>query len=307
MVWFFGYYVSWRITASIVTLPACLLFTLMYFLPETPYWLVENDQMDLAKNSLQFYRGPNYDYSKELQEILENHKSKMLNGTSKSLKWILKRLSSKAFLKPFSIVGIIHSLTPLSGFDVHITYMFSILKDTGYTNDPGFVPIIVGIVRVICAAIIPFIIHRCNPKFLFSICQFIIALDMAILGILSFLLTYHPTLPILQYLEWLPMVLIINMIIMRAIGTLPVISILMAESYPTEIRALSASMTDCGALFIGSIIAKTFPGLKNLIGYHGMSILFVTVALINAFWGLLMIPDNRGKSLVKVEEHFEKK
>ena len=99
----------------------------------------------------------------------------------------------------------------------------------------------------------------------------------------------------------------INIILMRAIGTLPVISILMAESYPTEIRALGVSITDCGALFFAVIMTKTFPAFKSVVGYHGMCIFFTVMGIINALWGAIMIPDNRGKSLVKVEEHFEKK
>ena len=49
MVWFLGYYVGWRITSFLVSVPLTVFFTLMYFLPETPYWLVENDQIESAK------------------------------------------------------------------------------------------------------------------------------------------------------------------------------------------------------------------------------------------------------------------
>ena len=49
MVWFLGYYVGWKITSFLVSIPLTVFFTLMYFLPETPYWLVENDQIESAK------------------------------------------------------------------------------------------------------------------------------------------------------------------------------------------------------------------------------------------------------------------
>ena len=41
----------------------------MIFLPETPYWLVENNQIEAAKNSLIFFRGTDYDVDSELNEI----------------------------------------------------------------------------------------------------------------------------------------------------------------------------------------------------------------------------------------------
>ena len=103
------------------------------------------------------------------------------------------------------------------------------------------------------------------------------------------------------------MALMINMIIMRAIGTLPVLSILLAESYPTDIRTQAVGFSDCGFLFIGTIITKTYPDIAACIGFHGACIGFVTIGVIHAVWGAVTIPDNRGKSLVKVEEHFENK
>ena len=307
MVFFFGYYLGWRITALMVSVPITVFFTMMYFLPETPYWLVENDQIDSAKKSLQFYRGPDYDITEELVEIHEKHKSKMMQEDSQTWRWTLKRFRSSAFWKPYFSIGVLGMLHPLSGFDTCIVYMIPIVKDAGYSYDPGLVPIVVGAIRVFCAGLIPLFIQHMSPKILYSVCQFVKTLDIAALGILSFLHANYPDLPILHQLGWLPMALMINILIMRAIGTLPVMSILLAESYPTDIRTQAVGFTDCGTLFIGAIITKIYPNIAANIGFHGASIVFVVVGFINAVWGAITIPDNRGKSLIKVEEQFENK
>ena len=307
LVWFLGYLVGWRTTALLVSIPSILCFTLMYFLPETPYWLVEQDQMELAQKSLEFYRGADEDVTEELKEIQEKYRSKMIQKGAQSWSWTLKRFASMAFWKPFLSVGILECLTPLSGFDVHLVYMIPILKWTGYSGDPDFVPTIVGGVRVVCAALISLFIQKVSPKILYSTCQFVKTLDMAALGILSFLHAYYPDLPILSYLGWLPMALMVNIIICRALGTCPVLQILLSESYPTDIRTQAVGLTDCGFSLIGCIVMKVFTNVKDVIGYHGACICFVVVGIMNATWGLVSIPDNRGKSLVKVEEHFEKK
>ena len=307
MVWFLGYYVGWRITGFLVSIPICVFFTMMYFLPETPYWLVEHDQIESAKKCLQFYRGLNYDITEELNEIQEKHKSKMIQKDSQSWKWTLNRLTSNAFWKPYMSVGILVALTPLSGFDSCIVYMIPIMKDAGYSYDPEFVPTMVGTVRVICAALIPLCIQKMSPKIQYSVCQFVKTMDIAALGILSFLHANYPDLPILKELGWLPLPLMVNIVMMRAIGTLPVLQILLAESYPTDIRTQAVALTDCGLLFFGAIITKTYPDIVACIGFHGACIGFVTIGVIHAVWAAVTIPDNRGKSLVKVEEHFEKK
>ena len=43
------------------------------------------------------------------------------------------------------------------------------------------------------------------------------------------------------------------------------------------------------------------------LGFHGACYIYAILAFLCAFWGAATIPDNRGKSLVKVEEFYENK
>ena len=43
------------------------------------------------------------------------------------------------------------------------------------------------------------------------------------------------------------------------------------------------------------------------LGFHGACYVYAILAYLCAFWGAATIPDNRGKSLVKVEEFYENK
>ena len=97
------------------------------------------------------------------------------------------------------------------------------------------------------------------------------------------------------------------LVIMRSAGILPVLHPLLNELYPTEIRTFSIGITQSGLLLSGCTSVKLFPELKNVIGIPGLCILYSGVGLICMMWGAWTIPDNRGKSLVKVEETFEKK
>ena len=67
--WIIGYFSSWRIAAACGAANCAILIITMIFLPETPYWLVENNQIEAAKNSLIFFRGTDYDVDSELNEI----------------------------------------------------------------------------------------------------------------------------------------------------------------------------------------------------------------------------------------------
>ena len=110
-----------------------MLTVAMVLLPETPYWLIEYNQFEKAKRSLRFFRGSQYDINPEFNEIHQRHLSKDKN---QSCSWMLHRLFSKAFLKPFMCSGVIYMIFTVSGFDIIIIYMVTILQETGSSVDP---------------------------------------------------------------------------------------------------------------------------------------------------------------------------
>ena len=128
--------------------PCCVLFISLLFLPETPYWLVEQNQLDKATESLKFFRGPNYDIAQEIDEIHQKHLSK---DESQSFIWIFKRMFSSAFMKPFLCNGVLRMFFALCGFDILNLFMIQILTDTGSSVDPKLGPVIVGSVRMFLA------------------------------------------------------------------------------------------------------------------------------------------------------------
>ena len=94
---------------------------------------------------------------------------------------------------------------------------------------------------------------------------------------------------------------------MRCSGVLPVIQTLLSEIYPTDIRAQSIGITQSSFMIFGAIGTKFFPELKNGLGLPGLLFMYAGMCLFNFTWGILTIPDNRGKSLAKVEQTYENK
>ena len=68
-VWIIGFFAHWRTTAYIFMIPHIVIFLCMLPLPESPYWLIEANKIDLAEYD-QFYRVINQDwlYSKHLTD-----------------------------------------------------------------------------------------------------------------------------------------------------------------------------------------------------------------------------------------------
>ena len=70
-----------------------------------------------------------------MNEIKQKHHEKIERTEHQSLAWVLKRIFSRAFLKPFSCVGSLYLITTWHGFNCIIVYMISILDDTGSSFD----------------------------------------------------------------------------------------------------------------------------------------------------------------------------
>ena len=151
LVWTISYFFSWRMTAFLSTIPSILQVLLIMPLPETPYWLIENEELERAKKSLKFFRGKNYDISEEIDEIHKKHESKRANMPKKSWKFVMGRLFSNAFFKPFSCVGVLAIVGTWTGYNSLIVYMIDIFRESGSALDPKLGAIIVGVLRFLFA------------------------------------------------------------------------------------------------------------------------------------------------------------
>ena len=85
-------------------------------------------------------------------------------------------------------------------------------------------------------------------------------------------------------------------------GILSILQTLLSEIYPTNIRALAIGITQSCFMGTATLSTKFFPELKNAMGLHGVLFLYAALCLLNFFWGLMTIPDNRGKQSIQFSE-----
>ena len=104
---------------------------------------------------------------------------------------------------------------------------------------------------------------------------------------------------------WIPLVCVISAMSFQTIGVLVVIQLLLAESFPTEIRSYACGI--CGAATALNTFGATklFPILQENMGFHGTFWLYGSVMASCTVFGAFSIPENRGQSLVKTEDKFQ--
>ena len=103
---------SWRLLAWLQIIPCGLFGVSAYFVPNSPYWLVEQGRQEDffvsffqtiffgrqedAAIALRQLRGPNYDLAAELAEMVEKKRAKEEEGRG-----VARTLASRVFLLPF--------------------------------------------------------------------------------------------------------------------------------------------------------------------------------------------------------------
>lgn len=230
-----------------------------------------------------------------------------------------------AFFKPFSCIGILYTLCEWNGISPVLIYMIHILEKSGSSIDAELSPIIIGGIRLITAgrlltrliitfhltiftflAILPIFVGKLKPKWLFIIAQGVTTLGFVAMGIYSLLLQLYPNSDTVKSFGWIPFAAIVAQAIMRAGGILPMLHTLMNEMFPTEIRTFSIGITQACLVLSGFSSVKVFPKLDSSIGYPSLCLIYTIIGIVIIIWAYVTVPDNRGKSLAKVEELQEK-
>lgn len=162
-------------------------------------------------------------------------------------------------------------------------------------------------IQILLTGMAPYFMHKFHPKILFILANLSTAFGLVLIGTFIFLQKYYPFLPFLDTFSWIPVASVVITVVARSIGILPVLHSLMSEVFPTEIRTESIGIVMAFSVASGAVCMKFFPEMKNLMTMHGLFFFYGASCIVSCLWGLKTIPDNRGKSLIKVEEMYENK
>ena len=114
----------------------------------------------------------------------------------------------------------------------------------------------------------PLLIQKISPKPLFFITQLIHASAIGALCVFSYFKIDQES--ELDQFAWIPLASIIVVIIMRAIGSLPVMHTLVNELYPTDIRTHSIAINDSIGFLISTVNLALYPEMKRVLGVYGI-------------------------------------
>ena len=284
----------WRGMLGFCSLPAILFFCIIFFIPESPRWLILKGRDERAVGIFRKI----YLSEVEVDTQLQDTKSVVQSETKSDWKFLLQPGIFKAVL----IGAAIAILGQFMGVNAVLYYGPTIFEEAGLSGgDALFSQVLVGIVNVVTTVIAVFIIDRVGRKKLVYYGVSGMVLSLLLIGF-YFHFSESMGLPNSFLLFFF-----LFYVFCCAISISAVIFVLLSEMYPTRIRGMAMSIAGF-ALWIGTyLVGQLTPWMLQNLTPTGTFLLFALMCVPYMLIVWKLIPETTGKSLEEIERYWMKK
>lgn len=284
----------WRGMLGFCSLPAILFFCIIFFIPESPRWLILKGRDERA---VRIFRKI-YLSEVEVDTQLQDTKSVVQSETKSDWKFLLQPGIFKAVL----IGAAIAILGQFMGVNAVLYYGPTIFEEAGLSGgDALFSQVLVGIVNVVTTIIAVFIIDKVGRKKLVYYGVSGMVLSLLLIGF-YFHFSESMGLPNSFLLFFF-----LFYVFCCAISISAVIFVLLSEMYPTRIRGMAMSIAGF-ALWIGTyLVGQLTPWMLQNLTPTGTFLLFALMCMPYMLIVWKLIPETTGKSLEEIERYWMKK
>ena len=279
----------WRGMLGYETIPDLLFLLVIFFIPESPRWLIVKGRYDKAAAVLSRIYPAGEDVSSQMELTKAS-----IAGEVRS-EW--KSLLEPGILTAVLLGSAIAILGQFMGVNAVLYYGPEIFKDAGF-EDPLFSTVLVGIVNMLTTVIALLIIDKVGRKQLvyWGVSGMIVCL--LCIGVYFLPCTSLPT--------WFMLVFFLLYVFCTAISISAVIFVLLGEMYPNRVRGLAMSIAGF-ALWVGTyLIGQLTPWMLVNLTPAGTFFLFAFMCLPYLWIMWKKIPETTGKTLEEIEGFWKR-
>lgn len=279
---------GWRWMFGVETVPAFLFFLLMFFVPESPRWLVKYGRNEQAEKILSRIGGAEYGKAAvaDIQQTLASKETTHVR---------FKDLLEPKLMKIIGLGIFLAVLQQWCGINVIFNYAQEVFQEAGYgVSDMLFNIVITGIVNLVATFIAIRTVDRIGRKGLMLIGAGGLTCLYALLGTGYY---FHST-------GIHMLLLIVISIACYAMTLAPVTWVLISELFPNRIRGAAMSVAVLSLWIACTVLTLTFPYLKKMLGAYGAFWIFGGICVVGFVVIFKNLPETKGKTLEEIEREL---
>ena len=286
---------SWRLMFWAGFIPAILLLVGMFFIPESPRWLLSKGRESEAIEVLKKLRSSD-NAQKELQE------TKDIIEEEKKNKGGWKEFFSKRLRIPLFIGVGIFAIQQFSGINAIIYYSTDIFKGMFSSSQATLATVGVGVINSLATIIGMGYLDKWGRKPILYTGLIGTAICLATVGLAFFMKDSLP--------EGLRQIMLVGgiytYIIFFAISLGPLGWLLISEIYPLKIRGFASSMGSFNHWIFDAMVAYSFPLMRasSLGSNGGIFFIYMVVVLLGLFFAKFVVFETKGLSLEDIEKRY---
>ncbi|MBS0585108.1 MAG: sugar porter family MFS transporter [Verrucomicrobia bacterium] len=274
---------NWKMPFQIALLLSCIGGASLFFIPESPLWLLLHHREKEAKKIL---------VENEIAE--HTHRPRKMAKRAKSAKF--SDLFRKGLLSALSIAILLSIFQQITGINTVIYYGPTIFMSAGFNSLSAtlFATLGLGAVNVLVTAITLPWIDRLGRRFLllFGLTGMVVSL---------FILSLYFTSHIVALLA------LVSYLIFFAISLGPIVWVIVAEIFPLAFRGRAITLATFMNWLMNYVVSFSFLGVIEKVGYANTYFGFGIISFFALLFVYFFVPETKGKSLEEIQLYWERR
>ncbi|CAN5572727.1 sugar porter family MFS transporter [soil metagenome] len=274
---------NWRWMFSSQTIPSLLFFIGLFFVPESPRWLISKGKKEKALLILNRIGGTTYsiaEYGSIKASFADEVKEDVRDLFRKDVRHIVFMGIAVAV---FSQAGGQNSL---------FSYAPIIFKQAGMAEDSAFLQsVILGVINFVFTFIAIATIDKTGRRKLLLLGSILLAIDALALAICFYFSASG---------SW-TLIFVLGFIAIYAATLGPVTWVLLAEVFPNRIRGNAMALATLSLWIANFFTTASFPILKEYFGLHITFGIHAVICFLYYLYVKSYLPETKGKSLEEIE------
>jgi sugar porter (SP) family MFS transporter len=307
-----GYAECWRPMFYVGVIPALIMFVGMIFLPETPRWLISKGREEECRSILMKVEDPAL-----IEDVLSRMKAETALDSDNRVRW-------SDVLQPwlrtplFIAIGIMF-VQQFTGINTIIYYSPKIFLMSGFDGARAAIlaSISVGVVNVVFTVLSLFLVDRIGRRKLYFV-----GLSGMVVALLAMSSCFALQADLGDAVKQITIALVWIYCAFFALSLGPLGWLIISEVFPLKVRGIGTSIGSLACWLFNGLVAFTFFKIVRALTLQGTDIvirgenlgnpagafgLYALVGIAGLLWGYFYLPETKGKSLERIEEHWRKR